>query len=416
MKRSFLLISLVFLLIPAGVSANGYLFINSTPYGAAITLDGAYIGSTPNNQSYPAGPHTVILRTSGSSDYATTVTVVDNSTVVLNYAFVNAAPTISGIFPTSGFNTSVLSSVIISGTGFSTSTGSVVLTKSGQTNITATINSWGTTSINCNLPLTGKVAGTWSIVVTNPDGQYTSSSFTVKSQADVPTLTSIDPSSGHNNSTVTINAITGTNFSGTATFRLVNPYYNDIYGTVSSVNLAGTVISGTVNLNNQIAGSYQICVYNSPSTYICGLTFTVLSPGQTTTNSSIFFQTNPEGAAIYLNNTEVGTSTFTYRNATPGTFKVLIRKSGYKDYTTNVTVFANKRTTFYAKLTPLSADTLVATATATQVTTSTTIRKSTLKVPTTWPSTTPTAESSVDPAIVIGAAGIGIGLVAFRRR
>jgi hypothetical protein len=40
-----------------------------------------------------------------------------------------------------------------------------------------------------------------------------------------------------------------------------------------------------------------------------------------------------------------------------------------------------------------------------------------MKVPTTWPtSASPTAASPVDPALVIGAAGMGIGLVVIRRR
>jgi hypothetical protein len=117
----------------------------------------------------------------------------------------------------------------------------------------------------------------------------------------------------------------------------------------------------------------------------------------------------------------VGTSTFTYGNATPGTYKVLVQKDGYKDYGGYVTVIENKRTVFYARLTPLGEYTTVATtaaaATATPVKTATTIKKSTLKVPTTWPSDTPTtAASPVDPAIVLGAAAVGAGIFVMRRR
>jgi len=50
------------------------------------------------------------------------------------------------------------------------------------------------------------------------------------------------------------------------------------------------------------------------------------------------------------------------------------------------------------------------------VKTATTIRKSTLNIPTPWPGTTPSEASRVDPLLDIGAAGIGAGLVVIRRR
>ena len=47
---------------------------------------------------------------------------------------------------------------------------------------------------------------------------------------------------------------------------------------------------------------------------------------------------------MLLNGTRIGTSAFTYHNATPGSFKVLIQKGGYEDYTGSVTVVEGKRT------------------------------------------------------------------------
>jgi hypothetical protein len=175
---------------------------------------------------------------------------------------------------------------------------------------------------------------------------------------------------------------------------------------------------------------YFVCQYKPPGNYwgqypyhqkvqvpdTPGLTFTNQTP--VGTPSSIYFETNPPGATIWLDGTNVGMSVFTYPNATPGTYTVLIRKSGYEDYTGSVTVLDGRRTTFYALLTLPDEDTTVATtvATSTPVKTATTIRKSTLNVPTPWPGATPTEASPVDPALAIGAAGIGTGLVAIRRR
>jgi PEGA domain/IPT/TIG domain len=226
-----------------------------------------------------------------------------------------------------------------------------------------------------------------------------------------PVLTSVVPWTGETNTTVTI-TVAGSDFGGAAGFRLRRSSENDIIGSVTSVN--STHLVGTVNLLNRVPGEYQVCVYNSPTISACGLAFTVTPPGEAATASSVFFETNPPGATVLLNGTRIGTSVFTYHNATPGTYKVLIQKSGYMDYTGSVTVLEGERVKFYAQLTPLGAGT--AAATATPVTSATTIRKSTFKIPTTWPIATPTEASPVDPAIVIGAAGIAAGLVVIRRR
>lgn len=226
-----------------------------------------------------------------------------------------------------------------------------------------------------------------------------------------PTLSSITPSSGETNTTVDIKSINGTNFASSAGFRLKRSSYNDILGYVKTVT--STQITGTVYLTNQAPGDYQVCVYNNASSYVCGLTFTVTSPGETATSSSIFFETYPEGTAVLLNGAKIGSGVFTYYNVTPGTYKVLIQKSRYEDYTGSITVLQGKRARFYASLTPIGAGTAV---TATPVPTATTIRKSTLKVPTSWPSLTPTETSPVDPVVIAGALGIGLGFVVIRRR
>jgi hypothetical protein len=227
------------------------------------------------------------------------------------------------------------------------------------------------------------------------------------------TLKSITPSSGETNTTVSITALDGTNFASSAGMRLRGSSSKDISGSVSLV-MNGTRIVGTFNLYKQAPGDYQVCVYNNASTYVCGLSFTITPPRETDIAGSIFFDTNPTGATVSLNGTKAGTSVFTFHNATPGTYRVLIQKSGYADYTGSVTVKEGTRVRYYAQLTPLGSGT--AAAPATPVQTATTIRKSTMKVPTTWPGTTPTTASPVDTVIVLGAAVMGAGLVVIRRR
>ena len=216
----------------------------------------------------------------------------------------------------------------------------------------------------------------------------------------------------------------GDGSSTTGHWNDVGHYTQIVWGTTTQCG-CGKATNVTQNTE------YFVCQYKPPGNYwgqypypqrvqvpdTSGLTLTNKTPVETANGSSVYFETNPAGATIWLNGTKVGTSVFTYPNATPGTYAVLIRKSGYEDYTGSVTVLEGKRTAFYALLTPDEEATVETTvATATPVKTATTIRKSTLNIPTPWPGTTPSEASRVDPLLDIGAAGIGAGLVVIRRR
>ena len=315
---------------------------------------------------------------------------------------------ITRISPTVGYTDSS-TTVTITGTNFNTTYGEVKLMMDGESNITSTISSWSDTQIVCKLKTSSKATGDWDLVVINADESEAvkHEGFTI---LDPMVLTSISPTEARVNTESVDFTVKGTGLSDVSELYLYNPDYDNI--TADLDNPTSTKLTGTFDLTGTDEDTYDVCVTNSYGTTECDLSFKIITDAV----GSIYFETNPNGATVYLNNTEVGTSTFTYHNATPGTFKVLIQKSGYKDYTDSVTVIENKRTTYYAKLTPLSQDTSVATATATPVQTATTIRKSTLKVPTTWPSATPTEASPVDPALVLGAAAVGAGIFVTRRR
>ena len=158
-----------------------------------------------------------------------------------------------------------------------------------------------------------------------------------------------------------------------------------------------------------LLGQTGITSAASPAT-TATTTATITTPERT--GGSIYFETDPPGATIWVENNEIGTSALTYYSEKTGILDVLIRRKGYEDFAGNVTVIEGKRVTFYTLLTPVSRETIAETP-AVPVTTATTIRKSTLNIPTPWP--TPT-ESPVDPAVVIGAAVIGIGFFVIRRR
>lgn len=232
---------MVLLLLPVAVSAVGNISVSSVPSGAAILLDGISTGSVTQGtiENVPVGSHTILLQKSGYQDVSQiNVAVSDNATsfVSLTMTAVIAAPVISGRSPTYGYNTTSVNNVIIYGSGFSTSGATVVLAKSGQTNITGTISSALATQLTCSFPITGKPAGYWNVIVTNADGQSgsLSSGFEIRSSSSTVTLSSTIPSCAVTNTTASITCLSGTNVLTSATIRLKRAGYNDIYGTVSS--------------------------------------------------------------------------------------------------------------------------------------------------------------------------------------
>jgi|WetSurMetagenome_2_1015567.scaffolds.fasta_scaffold04587_4 hypothetical protein len=403
------------LLIPSAVSANGYIVINSTPSGAAITVDNGYLGPTPDNRSYTTGTHSVALRLAGYVDYTTSVNVVENSTSVIDYTFQASAPTITSITPSSGYNNSAVSITSLAGTGF-VSGATVVLAMTDQTNITGTSVSVGSSSqMTCTFDITGKQAGTWSVIVTNPNGRSgTYSGFSIKNPSSTATLSSITPSTGKANSTVTITDLDGTGFISTATILLRRSSYNDIPGSVSSVNTPGTVLAGSFNLNNRVPGDYQVCIYNDATTYTCGLTFTITS--DISTNGTISIKSAPTNSKVYLGSVYKGYTPLTLDTIPPGTYSVMIQRAGYYDWSGTVKVTSGNTSSVAADLQLKPDETPVATTTQkTTVATVKTTVKSSLKVPTPWPSATPTPASPVDPLLTAGAVGVGLCLVTLRK-
>jgi hypothetical protein len=137
------------------------------------------------------------------------------------------------------------------------------------------------------------------------------------------------------------------------------------------------------------------------------------TPEPERTGGSIYFETFPLGATIWLDNVEIGTSAFTYYTEKTGTREVRAWRKGYENYTGTVTVSEGKRVVFSAVLTPIIRGIIEENTPALPMATTTTFRKSTLIIPTPWPSPT---ESPVDPAVVIGATALGFGFFVIRRR
>lgn len=130
---------------------------------------------------------------------------------------------------------------------------------------------------------------------------------------------------------------------------------------------------------------------------------------------NIFFESSPSGATIWLDGTKIGTTPFTYFSEKNGTLQVVAQKRLFENYTGIVTVEDGSRVVFRALMTPVSGaisggDSPVVVISTAEVPE----RRSTVTLPTPWPS--PTTESPLDPAIGIGAVALSIGLLAARQR
>jgi hypothetical protein len=260
-----------------------------------------------------------------------------------------------------------------------------------------------------------------------------------------PHISSVTPETGPNTGLVTL-TITGDGFvTGTTWVELrrcggaVDIMRGSITGLTpteitASFNMYGKDPGAKYNLwvknaEDQVAlRTAAFIVYGASST---GTTTTATTTATTTTSAestgdnSVFFQTIPSGATIYLDGDEIGTSTFTYHTTKDGVHDVLVKMIGYEDYSDRVTIIDNNRVLFSAVLTPLSASGTTTTTTphtssasGTTTHTATTFPKSTVKIPTPLGTDPPVTaeESPVDPALALWAAGIGIAFVVIRRR
>jgi hypothetical protein len=310
-------------------------------------------------------------------------------------------------------------------------------------------------------------------------------------QAYGPSITQVSPVSGPNNGVVTL-TITGTGFSSLSVVRLNKCRL--VTGGSSQPAFPGTVLSHSdssitamFDLNNKIAGDYDVSL-NAPydgheAWAVATGAFTIYqgsgpapvvttaAPAVTTAataattipqgTNSVFFETTPGGATIYLDGEAIGTSPFVYSTNRKGTFNVVAWKSGYEDYEAKVLILEGKLVHFVAPLTlrsttttpasttapPATTATTAPTATpqpsakvtptpsapATNITTttgtpagttipvptatSTTLPRYSIPIPTPWPTETPgVPKAPLDPVLPSGAAVLGIVLVVLRRR
>lgn len=176
----------------------------------------------------------------------------------------------------------------------------------------------------------------------------------------------------------------------------------------------GSVPNGNYQILIQYAGysdwSQNITLNNNVQTVNATLTHI------STTNGSVSVESDPSNAAVFLNTEYKGKTPITL-NISHGTYRVVIQKTGYLDWSNRISVTAGTRTDVYAQLSVDVTDTtivttIVTTIPKTTVIKTTTPKKSTANPITPWPTDTP-KESPIEIMVILGA--IGIGFIVLRK-
>lgn len=213
-------------------------------------------------------------------------------------------PSITSVIPASGVNTSAVSTVI-TGTGFNTTIpgGTTVnLTRAGYANISVPgITPDSITRISLDLPITNAEAGTWYLVVINPDRQESAETvpFRIAGSGTIPppSVTSITPANGINTGAVSI-AITGTGFNTTMTGGTTVSLTRSGFTTISVHGLTPALATGfTANLpiTDAEAGTWNLVVVNPDGQESVELiAFVITSPAPTTIPTTTVPTTIPD--------------------------------------------------------------------------------------------------------------------------
>ena len=234
--------------------------------GASVTLVKDGQANITGTEVFVAGPGQITcnLNLTGAAVglWNVVVTNDDGKSGVLEDGFEvrYPAPGITGFSPVKGINTGDVS-ITISGAYFR-SPALVWLIKQGQTEIIGTgVEVVNETTITCTLPLAGRAAGDWSLVVINPDWQYEIALTKFRVENPAPTFDSITPAKGPNDGPVFISALTGTGFQPDAVVLLNRTGYADIAATnITVVNQ--TFINCTLNLTGRAIGDWNVVIVN----------------------------------------------------------------------------------------------------------------------------------------------------------
>ncbi len=189
-----------------------------------------------------------------------------------------------------------------------------------------------------------------------------------------PVISGISPATASNAGDVTV-TITGTGFTSESTVWLNKPYSPDapVHGTI--VSSSPTSITCTFPLQGQTPARYNVWV-NTPFTDRYGNHFAedvgilalgfeisrgavmtaVVTTSATPGSGNISVSSVPSLAEVYLDNAYKGLTPLTIKNVENGDHVLLVRRTGYQDWTQPAAVLGNSPA-FSALLIPVPAPT-----------------------------------------------------------
>jgi hypothetical protein len=151
-----------------------------------------------------------------------------------------------------------VATINISGIGFS-STSTVKLAKSGQSDIIATGISANSTQITCTLNLLGAVTGYWDVVIsTGGAGSYLAT-FSNGFQYSAMTINSIKPRNGCNTVPLSVTNLSGAGFVAGSTIKISRAGQSSI--NASNINLVdSTKFTCTLDITGAATGYWDVIV------------------------------------------------------------------------------------------------------------------------------------------------------------
>jgi hypothetical protein len=342
------------------VATTGSISIDSTPSGATIVLDGTTKGTTPTTlNGIPVGSHTLVLKKSGYDDYSSSVMIGSGTMTVLSAVLVPATGSISVNSTPPG------ATIVLDGTtngttpafftGIYVGNHTLVLKKNGYYDYSANVTAspGNTTSISATLTATTgslSVNSSPSKATIILDGTARGTTPTILNGISVGSHTLVLKKSGYNDysTTVTVSSGTTTSISPTLT---ATPGSISVRSTPSGATIVlDGMTKGTTpsTLNGISVGSHTLVLkksgYNDYSTSVTvssGKTASV-SATLTVSTGSISANSTPSGATIVLDGTTKGTTPANLVGISVGKHTLVLKKNGYNDYSTSVTVSSGK--------------------------------------------------------------------------
>ncbi|MBP1928850.1 hypothetical protein J2741_001397 [Methanolinea mesophila] len=294
---------------------SGSVYVTSNPSGARCTLDNGYTQTTPCTFSgVSSGSHSISIYLSGYQTYYAQVTVNSGQVTTLN-AFLTPSTTTGNLQVSSSPSGADL---YIDGSYYGSTPRTVGNLAYGQHSVTLRLAGYQPYS---------------STVTINP-GQTTSI---------YPTLT---PNQAAQTGDIAVSSVPA----GAAIYVDGSYYGRTIPGDSFDIN---GIVPGSHTVMLQLSG-YQD--YTTTVTVYAGQVTTVavtLSQNpQPPTSGTLYIDSNPSGAEVYVDNAYRGYSPLTLQGISPGSHVVMLTLGGYADWQSTVQVTAGQTTTVSATFTP----------------------------------------------------------------